>query len=171
MTRLANSIPGLTLSEINDQLQILEHIATNTPGGLNAGDLKRKEKLEQRKQLLAEQQQQGPFAVTKSPTEEAVARLLKNGDEIFEDWECFVQELHEPGDTEFDKAVQAKTDWQTLRPLLAAAPAMHEDLQAGIKAAQLVIDNWSQGDLAAAVNGLEHWLTGARVTLAKAGAQ
>ena len=48
---------------------------------------------------------------------------------------------------------------------------MHEDLQAGIKAAQLVIDNWSQGDLAAAVNGLEEWLTGARVTLAKAGAQ
>jgi hypothetical protein len=54
MTRLASSIPGLGLAEVNDELQILEYIEQNAPGGLNGGDRKRREKLERHKAHLLE---------------------------------------------------------------------------------------------------------------------
>jgi hypothetical protein len=41
-------------------------------------------------------------------------------------------------------------------------------LQSVSEAAQAVIDNWSQGDLAAAVNGLEASIDAARTTIEKA---
>ena len=55
-----------------------------------------------------------------------------------------------------------------IRQLCITAPAMLEDLRSGVAAAQFVLDNWSQGDLAAAVNGLEEWAEGARATIAEA---
>jgi len=60
---------------------------------------------------------------------------------------------------------------QRIRTLCVAAPWMRDELRDGIEAAQRVLDTWSQGDLAGAVNGLEEWIASARVTLAKAGAQ
>jgi hypothetical protein len=35
---MTKKISALTLGEVNDQLQILEYIATNTPKGLAPGD-------------------------------------------------------------------------------------------------------------------------------------
>ena len=58
---------------------------------------------------------------------------------------------------------------QRIRTLCVAAPWMRDELSAGIEAAQRVVDNWSKGDLAGAVNGLEGWIASARETLAKAG--
>jgi hypothetical protein len=47
-------ISALTLSEVNDQLQILEYIATNTPTGLAPGDRILLQKIQkQEKRLLA----------------------------------------------------------------------------------------------------------------------
>ena len=47
-------ISALTLSEVNDQLQILEYIATNTPTGLTPGDRILLQKIQkQEKRLLA----------------------------------------------------------------------------------------------------------------------
>jgi hypothetical protein len=60
---------------------------------------------------------------------------------------------------------------ERIRTLCVAAPYMRDELRDGIKAAQLVIATWSQGDLAGAVNGLEKWIASARQTLAKAGVQ
>jgi len=60
---------------------------------------------------------------------------------------------------------------QRIRTLCVAAPWMRDELRDGINAAQRVIDTWSQGDLAGAVNGLEQWIESARKTLAKAGVQ
>lgn len=60
---------------------------------------------------------------------------------------------------------------QRIRTLCVAAPWMRDELRDGIEAAQRVIDTWSQGDLAGAVNGLEAWIASARETLAKAGLQ
>src|SRR5579862_2136247 len=60
---------------------------------------------------------------------------------------------------------------QRIRTLCVAAPWMRDELRDGINAAQRVIDTWSQGDLAGAVNGLEEWIASARETLAKAGVQ
>jgi hypothetical protein len=60
---------------------------------------------------------------------------------------------------------------QRIRTLCVAAPWMRDELRDGIEAAQRVIDTWSQGDLAGAVNGLEEWIASARKTLAKAGVQ
>lgn len=59
---------------------------------------------------------------------------------------------------------------ERIRSLAVAAPWMRDELRDGIEAAQRVIDTWSQGDLAGAVNSLEEWIASARVTLAKAGA-
>ena len=58
---------------------------------------------------------------------------------------------------------------QRIRTLCVAAPWMRDELRDGIEAAQRVIDTWSQGDLAGAVNVLEEWIASARETLAKAG--
>lgn len=58
---------------------------------------------------------------------------------------------------------------QRIRTLCIAAPWMRDELRDGIEAAQRVIDNWSKGDLAGAVNLLEAWIASARETLAKAG--
>ena len=45
---------ALTLSEVNDQLQILEYIATNTPRGLTPGDRILLQKIQkQKKRMLA----------------------------------------------------------------------------------------------------------------------
>ena len=60
---------------------------------------------------------------------------------------------------------------QYIRTLCVAAPWMRDELKDGIEAAQRVIDNWSQGDLAGAVNGLEEWIASARKTLGMAGVQ
>ena len=60
---------------------------------------------------------------------------------------------------------------QRIRALCIAAPWMRDELRHGIEAAQRVIDTWSQGDLAGAVNGLEEWIASARKTLTKAGVQ
>jgi hypothetical protein len=58
---------------------------------------------------------------------------------------------------------------QRILTLCVAAPCMRDELRDGIEAAQRVIDTWSQGDLAGAVNGLEEWIESARDTLAKPG--
>jgi hypothetical protein len=51
---MTKKISALTLREVNDQLQILEHIATNTPTGLTPGDRILLRKIqEQEKRLLA----------------------------------------------------------------------------------------------------------------------
>ena len=45
---------------------------------------------------------------------------------------------------------------------ITAEPIWTEEMRcidAGIEAAQAVVDNWSSGDLASAVNGLEDWAT------------
>lgn len=59
-------------------------------------------------------------------------------------------------------------DWQAVIPVLKCAPAMRQDLEDGVGAAQRVIDNWERGDLAGAVNDLQGWLETAKETLAKA---
>jgi hypothetical protein len=43
---------ALTLSEVNDQLQILEYIATNTPTGLTLGDRILLQKIQKQKKCL-----------------------------------------------------------------------------------------------------------------------
>ena len=60
---------------------------------------------------------------------------------------------------------------ERIRTLCVAAPWMRDELRDGIEAAQRVIDTWSRGDLAGAVNGLEEWIASARTTLGKAGVQ
>ncbi len=65
----------------------------------------------------------------------------------------------------------SREEAERIRKLSVAAPWMRDDLRDGIKAAQRVIDTWSQGDLAGAVNGLEEWIAHARKTLDKAGVQ
>jgi hypothetical protein len=52
--------------------------------------------------------------------------------------------------------------------LRRAACDLLEALENQTEAAQAVIDNWSQGDLAAAVNGLDNALEAARAAIAKA---
>ena len=72
MTRLASNISRMTLAEVNDELQIIEYIDRNEPGGLNGGDRKRKEKLERRKQQLLRETQQitiGKYKVCLEATE------------------------------------------------------------------------------------------------------
>jgi hypothetical protein len=51
--------------------------------------------------------------------------------------------------------------------LIGAAPDMLEILREQTDAAQDVIDNWSSGDLAAAVNALESLIEPARAVIAK----
>jgi len=52
---MTKKISALTLCEVNDQLQILEYIATNTPQGLTPGDRILLQKLEKHeKRLLAQ---------------------------------------------------------------------------------------------------------------------
>jgi hypothetical protein len=50
--------PPLTLREINNQLQIMEYIATNTQQGLSPSDRIILRKLESRKNRLLSRQQQ-----------------------------------------------------------------------------------------------------------------
>jgi hypothetical protein len=51
---MTKKISALTLSEVNDHLQILEYIATNTPTGLTPGDRILLQKIrKQEKRLLA----------------------------------------------------------------------------------------------------------------------
>lgn len=45
-------VSDLTLSEVKDQLQILEYMETNTPQGLTDGDRRFREELEEREKLL-----------------------------------------------------------------------------------------------------------------------
>ncbi len=49
---MTKKISALTLSEVNDQLQILEYIATNTPRGLTPGDRILLRKIQQQEKLL-----------------------------------------------------------------------------------------------------------------------
>ena len=44
---------------------------------------------------------------------------------------------------------------------------LKECLQRGIENAKSVLANWSQGDLAAAVNGLEEWMEEAKMLVRK----
>jgi len=48
-------VDHMTLSDVNDELQILEYIATNTREGLTAGDRRFLKKLRKRKELLKKQ--------------------------------------------------------------------------------------------------------------------
>ena len=64
----------------------------------------------------------------------------------------------------------SREEAERIRKLSVAAPWMRDELRDGIAAAQRVIDNWSKGDLAGAVNGLEEWIASARETLVQAGA-
>jgi len=101
---------------------------------------------------------------------EAIARFLASCDQTIEDYAHLVGDIHESDDAETQTGRQTIKDLMKIRPILMASPEMINDLRAGIEAAQLVLDNWSQGDLASAVNGLEGWIESARVTLATAGA-
>jgi hypothetical protein len=49
---IEKKVSDLTLSEVLDQLQILEYMATNTPQGLTEGDRRFREELEEREKLL-----------------------------------------------------------------------------------------------------------------------
>jgi hypothetical protein len=49
---MTKKISALTLSEVNDQLQILEYIATNTPTGLTPGDRILLRKIQKQEKLL-----------------------------------------------------------------------------------------------------------------------
>jgi hypothetical protein len=55
---MTKKIPALTLSEINNQLQIMEYIATNTQQGLSPSDRIILRRLENRKNHLRTRQQQ-----------------------------------------------------------------------------------------------------------------
>jgi len=54
---MTKKISALTLSEVVDQLQILEYIATNTAQGLTDGDRILLRKLEKHEQRLLQAQQ------------------------------------------------------------------------------------------------------------------
>jgi hypothetical protein len=49
---MTKKISAPTLSEVNDQLQILEYIATNTPTGLTHGDRILLRKIHKQEKLL-----------------------------------------------------------------------------------------------------------------------
>jgi hypothetical protein len=53
---MTKKISALTLSEVTDQLQILEYIACNTPKGMTEGDRILQRKLEKHEQRLRAQQ-------------------------------------------------------------------------------------------------------------------
>jgi hypothetical protein len=53
-------VSDLTLSEVVDQLQILEYIETNTPQGLTDGDRRFQQELEEQEKLLADEQSREP---------------------------------------------------------------------------------------------------------------
>ena len=61
-----------------------------------------------------------------------------------------------------------RPEQQANKQVILAAPDMLDELQAGTEAAQCVLNNWTQGNLAAAVNSLEEWMNGAKVAIAKA---
>lgn len=52
--------------------------------------------------------------------------------------------------------------------LISASPDLLNVCENGIKDVQQVLDNWANGDLAGAVNGLEAWQESARAAIAKA---
>jgi hypothetical protein len=53
-------VSDLTLSEVNDQLQILEYIETNTPQGLTDGDRRFRHELEEQEKLLVRERSRDP---------------------------------------------------------------------------------------------------------------
>jgi hypothetical protein len=101
---------------------------------------------------------------------EAIRRFLASCDQTIEDYRHLLDRTYESHSAQPQTGRQTIRDLMKIRPILVATPEMINDLRDGIEAAQRVIDTWSQGDLAGAVNGLEQWIASARVTLAKVGA-
>jgi hypothetical protein len=75
--------------------------------------------------------------------------------------ECADNPAEGPTDKELEMA-------EFITSSLNSHSQMLDELQAGIETAQDVIETWTQGDLAAAVNALEEWLKAAQAIVAKA---
>lgn len=89
----------------------------------------------------------GPWAVSRLATPEHSPEF------------AIYSELESPGR---DLARVVGNNAEANAHLIAAAPKVLKELRAGIEAAQAVIDCWSRGDLAGAVNCLDGWIDDAR---------